>query len=84
MMNIKEAQAKVNAYITKHVEEITTAMEASILEAAEQGKVRIDYTFDRNTNQNMEVQKRVLNALSVAGYHVRWLNSGALEISWQA
>lgn len=84
MMNVKEAQNKVNEYITKNVNDIISTMEASITEAAEQGKVRIDYTFERNTNQNMEIQKRVMQVLANAGYHLRWMNSGSLEISWQA
>lgn len=84
MMNIKEAQNKVNEYITKNVDGIIATIEASIIESAEQGKTRIDYSFERNTNQNMEIQKRVTQVLANASYHLRWLNSGALEISWQA
>lgn len=82
MMNVKEAQNKVNEYITKNVEGILTNIEASIIEAAEQGKTRIDHTFERNTNQNMEIQKRVMQVLANSGYHLRTMNSGALEISW--
>ena len=82
MMNIKDAQAKVNAYITKNVESILATIETAIVESAEQGKVHIEYSFDRKTNQNMEIEKRVLSALSTAGYQVRWLNNGALGIAW--
>lgn len=82
MMNVKEAQNKVNEYITKNVEGILAGIEASIIEAAEQGKTRIDYTFERNTNQNMEIQKRMMQVLANSGYHLRTMNSGALEISW--
>lgn len=82
MMNVKEAQNKVNEYITKNVEGILTNIEASIIEASEQGKTRIEYTFERNTNQNAEIQKRVMQVLANAGYHIRFLNSGALEIGW--
>lgn len=82
MMNVKEAQNKVNEYITKNVEGILTNIEASIIEASEQGKTRIEHTFERNTNQNAEIQKRVMQVLANAGYHIRFLNSGALEIGW--
>lgn len=82
MMNVKEAQNKVNEYITKNVEGIIATMEASIIEASEQGKTRIEHAFERNTNQNTEIQKRVMQVLANAGYHLRFLNSGALEIGW--
>ena len=82
MMNVKEAQNKVNEYITKNVEGIISTIEASIIEASEQGKTHIEHTFERNTNQNAEIQKRVMRVLANAGYHIRFLNSGALEIGW--
>lgn len=82
MMNIKDAQAKVNAYITNNVESILAAIESAIVESAEQGKTRIEYHFERKTNQNMEIEKRVLSALSIAGYQIRWLNDGGLGIAW--
>lgn len=82
MMNIKEAQNKVNEYITKNVDGIIATIEVSIIESAEQGKTRIDYSFERNTNQNMEIQKRVMQVLANAGYRLRTMNNGALEICW--
>lgn len=82
MINVKEAQNKVNEYITKNVEGILANIEASIIETSEQGKTRIEHTFERNTNQNAEIQKRVMQVLANAGYHIRFLNSGALEIGW--
>lgn len=82
MMNIKEAQNKVNEYITKNVNGVITTIEASIIKAAEQGKIRIEYVFENNTTQNAEVQKRVTQVLNNAGYRLRWMNNGSLEISW--
>lgn len=82
MMNIKEAQNKVNEYINKNVNNVITTIESFITKAAEQGKIRIEYVFENNTTQNAEVQKRVTQVLNNAGYHLRLMNNGSLEISW--
>ena len=81
MMNAKEAMNKVNAYIEETATAIIAEIEADICAKAEKGTTYIDYMF--KAEHIGKVHHRVLAIIADAGYQTRWLNNGALRISWE-
>lgn len=81
MMNAKEAMNKVNAYIDETANAIIAEIETTICAQAEKGTIYTDYMF--KAEHIGKVHHRVLAIIADAGYHVRWLNNGALRISWE-
>ena len=81
MMNAKDAMNKVNTYIEETATAIIAEIEADICTKAEKGTTYIDYMF--KAEHIGKVHHRVLAIIADAGYHTRWLNNGALRISWE-
>ena len=81
MMNAKDAMNKVNAYIEETAATIIAEIETAICAQAEKGTTYIDYMF--KAEHIGKVHHRVLAIIADAGYHTRWLNNGALRISWE-
>ena len=81
MMNAKDAMNKVNAYIEETATAIIAEIEADICAKAEKGTTYIDYMF--KAEYIGKVHHRVLAIIADAGYRTRWLNNGALRISWE-
>lgn len=81
MMTAKDAMNKVNAYIEETAAAIITEIETAICAQAEKGTTYIDYMF--KAEHIGKVNHRVLAIIADAGYHTRWLNNGALRISWE-
>ena len=81
MMNAKEAMNKVNAYIEETAAAIIAEIETAICAQAERGTTYTDYMF--KAEHIGKVHHRVLAIIADAGYHTRWLNNGALRISWE-
>ena len=81
MMTTKDAMNKVNAYIEETAAAIIAGIEADICAKAENGTTYIDYMF--KAEHIGKVHHRVLAIIADAGYHTRWLNNGALRISWE-
>lgn len=81
MMNAKDAMNKVNTYIEETTTAIIAEIEADICAKAEKGTTYIDYMF--KAEHIGKVHHKVLAIIADAGYHTRWLNNGALRISWE-
>lgn len=81
MMNAKDAMNKVNAYIEETAATIIAEIETAICAQAEKGMTYTDYMF--KAEHIGKVHHRVLAIIADAGYHVRWLDNGALRISWE-
>lgn len=81
MMNAKEAMNKVNTYIEDTACAIIAEIETDICAKAEKGTTYTDYAF--KSDLLGKIQNRALTILANAGYHLRWLNNGALRISWE-
>ena len=81
MMNAKDAMNKVNTYIEETATAIIAEIEADICAKAEKGTTYIDYMF--KAEHIGKVHHRVLAIIADAGYRTRWLNNGALRISWE-
>ena len=81
MMNAKEAMNKVNTYIEDTACTIIAEIETDICAKAEKGTTYTDYAF--KSDLLGKIQNRALTILANAGYHLRWLNNGALRISWE-
>ena len=81
MMNAKEVMNKVNAYIEETAAAIIAEIETVICAQAERGTTYTDYMF--KAEHIGKVHHRVLAIIADAGYHTRWLNNGALRISWE-
>lgn len=81
MMTAKDAMNKVNAYIEETAAAIIAEIEADICAKAEKGTTYTDYVF--KAEHIGKVHHRVLAIIADAGYHVRWLDNGALRISWE-
>ena len=81
MMTAKDAMSKVNTYIEETATAIIAEIEADICAKAEKGTTYIDYMF--KAEHIGKVHHRVLAIIADAGYQTRWLNNGALRISWE-
>ena len=81
MMTAKDAMNKVNAYIEETADAIIAEIEADICAKAEKGTTYIDYMF--KAEHIGKVHHRVLAIIADAGYQTRWLDNGALRISWE-
>ena len=81
MMNAKDAMNKVNAYIEETAAAIIAEIEADICAKAEKGTTYINYMF--KAEHIGKVHHKVLAIITDAGYHTRWLDNGALRISWE-
>ena len=81
MMNAKDAMNKINTYIEETATAIIAEIEADICAKAEKGTTYIDYMF--KAEHIGKVHHRVLAIIADAGYHTRWLNNGALRVSWE-
>ena len=81
MMTAKDAMDKGNAYIEETATAIIAEIEADICAKAEKGTTYIDYMF--KAEHIGKVHHRVLAIIADAGYQTRWLNNGALRISWE-
>ena len=81
MMNAKEAMNKVNAYIEETAAAIIAEIETAICAQAERGTTHTDYMF--KAEHIGKIHHRVLAIIADAGYQTRWLNNGALRVSWE-
>lgn len=81
MMNAKDAMNKVNTYIEETAAAIIAEIETAICAQAERGTTYTDYKF--KAEHIGKVHHRVLAIIADAGYHTRWLDNGALRISWE-
>ena len=81
MMNAKDAMNKVNTYIEETAADIIAEIETAICAQAEKGTTYTDYKF--KAEHIGKVHHRVLAIIADAGYHTRWLDNGALRISWE-
>ena len=81
MMNAKDAMNKVNAYIEDTATAIIAEIETAICAKAEKGTTYTDYMF--KAEHIGKVHHMVLAIIADAGYQTRWLNNGALRISWE-
>lgn len=81
MMTAKDAMDKVNAYIEETANAIIAEIETAICAQAEKGTTYTDYMF--KAEYIGKVHHRVLAIIADAGYHTRWLDNGALRISWE-